>query len=554
MKRDNSYIELKNLLLSNKVKIYDTAFELSRGDQETALKRIFYAVCEVAKSFRNFANKENALSYLLVMLEYKDIPYKKIILHSNDVEELIILTLDQYQRKKKKRNIICVTALLSAVLLIGLSFGISRFGTEPPPPIVDNEPDGVVMNNTTVITGDVTDSELRNYHNLTSELGAKAKFDVFVDRMKFVDYFSTAITAPDGNTYVAYQNFEEENGNNTTFTLYKATEDGWNAIGKGDISSVFINDAYGGEYTPSCIHVIADSLSNIYVFCMLDENIVVYKFDTETNIFEKSALDIPFEAGLGNKFLIYYDKTYGTNGTVYIACLNSGLVTLYSYDVLTNSAELYAKAFNVGKGVNNTDMVLTAKDDVVYMVTQNGLSGWVLNYYAVHRNQEPVKTELFRSNSFVSSEVECIANKNLGSGGIAVDRNGLVHVITTYKASGISTERSLKHYVIDSSGDVIQKCDLPILKFEDGGYLAECAGVFVGKDSNLYYIEIYKGLNNYFSIGMLNETDHTQSIYIDSFELPNNIDLGRIRQNNFDFLFYGEEEKIFYFSLYIDID
>ena len=336
--------------------------------------------------------------------------------------------------------------------------------------------------------------------------------------------------------------------------MYKATEEGWNAIGKGDISSVFTNDAYGGEYTPSCIHIMSDSSSNIYVFCMLDEKIVVYKFDSETNIFEKSLLDISFEEALGNKFWIYYDKTYGANGTVYIACLNSGLMTLYSYDVLTNSMELYAKAFNVGRGVNNTDIVFTAKDDAVCMVTQNSLSGWVLNYYSVRRNQEPIKTELFRANSFVSSAIECVANKNFGSGGIAIDKNGLVHIVTTYKASGINRGSSLKHYVIDSSGNVIEKCDLPILKFEDGGYLAECAGVFVGKDGNLYYIEIYKGLNNFISIGMLNETDYTQSIYIDSFELPNNIDLGRIRQNNFDFLFYSEEEQIYYFSLYMDTE
>ena len=179
----------EQLLLHSNV-IYESALSCSNGNQDIALKKIYYAVNEVAGSFRNFANKDNALSYLLVLLENKDIPYKKILLPSKDVEELIVLTLDQYQKKKKKRNKICIVAFLSFILLIGLGWIASRFGNDPHPPIVSEESNnGIVMNNATIIAGDTTDSELRNYHNLTSELGAKAKFGVFVDRMKFVDYF-----------------------------------------------------------------------------------------------------------------------------------------------------------------------------------------------------------------------------------------------------------------------------------------------------------------------------------------------------------------------------
>ncbi len=443
--------------------------------------------------------------------------------------------------RSRKRIPVIWTTVVAFVLLLGIGIGVAiRLSEDEPNPGMSG---GVIIDDGIIVEGDNINFQLNNYHNLTSALGAKAKFKEFVDRMKFVDYFAAAITAPDGNIYAVHQNFEEETGNNTTFTLYRANKDGWESVGAGNISSVFVDDSYGGEFAPSYIYIMADSSSNIYVFCMLDEEIVAYKFDPKKNTLETFSLDIPFEKALKNKFWIYYDKSYGEDDTVYIACLNGGEMTLYSYDIKSGSTVLFTEKFNVGSGA---DIVLTAKNDIIYMVTQNGLSGWVVNYYSICRNQKPSKFELSQSDNWVTGEVEHISNKNFGSGGILIDGNNNVHVLTTYKSS---KTRYIKQYVFDSIGNFVGEYNLSPLQFEDGGYFTECASVFTGKDGKLYYIEIYKGLNNCISIGMLDEMDYSKSIYISSFELLENIDLGRIRQNNFDFLFYGADEQIYYFSL-----
>ena len=508
-----------------------------KGDRAEAEALTVDAIVWGASKFSGLANKERVVD--LIVARIGDGTYTG----TETTNENALWARTAEKIRSRNRTPVILTAVVSFILLLGIGIGVAigLFQDEPNPGING----GVIIDDGVIIEGDNVNFQLNNYHNLTSALGTKATFKKFVDRMKFVDYFAAAVTAPDGNIYAVYQNFEEENGNNTTFTLYRANQDGWESVGVGNISSVFVDDTYGGEYTPSYIYIMADSSSNIYVFCVLDEEVVAYRFDTEKNALEILSLDIPFTMALKNKFWMYYDESQGENGTVYIACLNGGTITLYSYDIKSGSTVLFTEEFNVG---SDADIVLTAKNDTVYMATQNGGAGWMLNFYYVYRNQKPKKHKLHSADNYITSTVESVVNKNFGAGGIAVDQDGRVHVITTGRPGGIEIGRYVKHYIIDMEGGITQYV-LPALKFENSTYLAECSGVFVGDDGNVYYLEIYTGSDNCFSIGKLDENDGGKSTCVSFFELPDNISLGRIRQNNFDFLFYGEDEQIYYFSL-----
>ena len=526
--------QFETLIRGHIGEFYTKAYSV-KGNRAEAEALTEEAIVWGASKFSGLANKERVVDLIVARIG------GGAYTGTETTNESALWARTAEKIRSRNRTPVILTAVVSFILLLGIGIGVAiGLSQDEPNPGING---GVIIDDGVIIEGENVNFQLNNYHNLTSALGTKATFKKFVDRMKFVDYFAAAVTAPDGNIYAVYQNFEEENGNNTTFTLYRANQDGWESVGVGNISSVFVDDTYGGEYAPSYIYIMADSSSDVYIFCVLDEAIVAYRFDSEKNALGVVSLDIPFTMALKNKFWMYYDESQGENGTVYIACLNGGTITLYSYDIKSGSTVLFTEKFNVGSGA---DIVLTAKNDIIYMVTQNGLSGWVINYYSICRNQKPSKFELSQSDNWVTGEVEHISNKNFGSGGIAIDGNNNVHILTTYKSS---KTRYVKQYVFDSIGNFVGEYNLSPLQFEDGGYFTECASVFTGKDGKLYYIEIYKGLNNYISIGMLDEMDYSKSIYISSFELFENIDLGRIKQNNFDFLFYGEDEQIYYFSL-----
>ena len=188
-------------------------------------------------------------------------------------------------------------------------------------------------------------------------------------------------------------------------------------------------------------------------------------------------------------------------------------------------------------------MMFCAKDSVVHMILQ---ANYGVKYYRIEEDGTVASKTLFAGS--ILGESEYICNRNSGAGGIAVDENGVAHVIATHCIK--KTENNpyhLVHYQI-TSDLTIEKETLPKLYYTDTHtYDPLCMGVFMSDDNEIYYIEKYKefGVDSMYvlAIGKLN-VDGAFS-YVDTLELPNEITRGGSRLFNSILTFYSDN-NIYY--------
>ena len=122
----------------------------------------------------------------------------------------------------------------------------------------------VTMKNTKNIQGDNKIVLLENYHNLSKKLGVKTKLNIHTDTYTEIERYSAAIVAPDGTTYMVFNNINNEDTGDITFDLYRMETDGWNKVAEGESQVMHSASAYE-NYFASRIYLVADKESNIYV-------------------------------------------------------------------------------------------------------------------------------------------------------------------------------------------------------------------------------------------------------------------------------------------------
>ena len=451
---------------------------------------------------------------------------------------------------QKKRGIFAIVGAMLLIIAIGVGAVIGFLPDQPEPP---SDTDGKIvvnvteMDNTKTVKGDSGVAELLNYHTISTRLGKKAKPDTFQDRMDYVGRMAASVVAPDGTQYVAYHNIETEDGSNTTFTLYRGEEDGWKAIGTQAVSTAL--PAYNGylDFHQAWIYLVADEDSNIYTVTVLDEEIVIYRYDADGGTFTLIKTGATYHMNtLWHYLTVRFDESYGGKGAIYISAVHDGFVELYRYDVASAQTEPFSETLKTG---GSTQVVFDVKDDVVYMVTHaNQESQDILTYYCLDSDEIIARKNIFISGNSILATKESVKNRNWGSGGIAVDEAGTVHILTTRTDNTVITNArySIMHYQITSDG-TMTKTEMEGLYFKDG-YDPTCAGVFEGIDGNVYLIETYKdyAVENFFAIGKLN-TQTGNFEYYDSFELPDDLSLNRVKIMNNTFLFYTNEDTICYF-------
>ena len=522
---------------------YECAWTV-KGNRPEAERLVESAVMYGARRFPRLKNK--ALVSDLILLKIGKGTFAEI--EKTDCPALYERVMAKVRSAEKTKALIASVCTLALVLLVG--FGVyAALNPEksPPPPEVPQE-GFVIMDNTKNLVGDLGVAELVNYHSISTVLNKKAKPITFQDRMDYVGRMAAAVTAPSGTQYVAYHNLETEDGANTTFTLYRAAKEGWEEIGTREVSCVLWKYTFPWtqeDFYQAWIALVTDADSNAYAITTLNGELVVYRYDCKENTFEIKNARAPYQLDHQQQYMnARYDAGYGEQGAIYVSVVHCGVIRVYRYDIAADVFTPFAEEIDTKDTA--TQVVFDVKDDVVYLVSDQGFSPKKFVYYRISETEILSSQTIYTSGSNpLENGGEDIKNRNVGSGGIAVDENGNVHVLST-KSPSIWGEPiyTIQYYRITPDGEVT-KTSVDRLYFANA-YEPTCACVFEGKDGEIYFMETYSLMENFISIGKLNPETGTFEYY-DGFDLPDNLSLDRVRVMNNTFLFYTSQDTVCYF-------
>lgn len=538
--------QFETLIRGHIGEFYAKAYSV-KGNRAEAEALTEEAIVWGASKFSGLANKERVIDLISARIGDGD----GVALEPTDENALWARVMTKIRSRKKVTA--CLTATFTAVLAMIVGLMILWKPAEIPPVSEEIWKNFVVMDDTKTVTGDLGTAKLLNYHTISTRLGKKAKPNTFQDRMDYVGRMTAAVTTIDGTQYVVYHNIETEDGSNTTFSLYRASKEGWKIVGNGEVSTSLPTDQQGyTDFHQAWIHLVADEDSNVYTVTVLNGEVVVYCYDAATESFTMKKGDVPYDMNTLFHYLnVCYDESFGEKGAIYIGSVCNGVVNFYRYDIASTDFEKFSSEIRL-EGGGTAQIVFDVKDDIVHFVANHGTSAGKLTYYRLNEVGVIMQETLFTSNgSFVTASIkESVYNRNSGRGGVVVDEEGNVHILTTQNKQ---SSYNIQYYHITPDG-VITKTPVDPLYF-DGGYAPNCAVMFEGSDGDIYYLETYRGVGveSVVAIGKLN-TESGKFEYYESFELPDVLSLNRVCVRNNTFLFYTDQDTICYFCLIGEVE
>ncbi len=403
----------------------------------------------------------------------------------------------------------------------------------------------VTMKNTKTIQGDNNIVSLENYHNLSKALKKNTKpNDRHADMYTEIERYAVSITAPDGTTYMAFNNITNEDTGNITFDLYRMETDSWNKVAEGESQVMHSTGSYN-NYFASRIYLVADKESNIYVLVLLDDAVTVYRYDCKTGEFTKSNTALASAApSKYTIFSIYYDETFGECGGIYVGYAKNSKYHFSCYDIAKD--EYVNIAEKVCSSIDSR-MAFCVDRSVVHMIVQEAYN---LRYYRIGADGT-YQSKILHTGSLYA-EMEYVFNRNSGAGGIAVDKNGFIHIVATHRDAQENANKmyELVHYKINSDLTFEKESLSKLYYTTANSYDPMGMGVFTDSNGNVYYIEKYKPYAvdsmNVFAIGRFN--DDSSVTCVDVLELPNGITYGGSRLMNNIITFYSDND-IYYFEI-----
>ena len=526
-----------------------------KGDRAEAEALTVDAIVWGASKFSGLANKERVID--LIVARIGDGSHEGM--EFTNEENMISRTMERIRSKGKLKSL--VWGVVSCVLVLAI-LGVSI----PRLPIDDLIPTGtsetttqtdaegnviqpvigaVTMKKTDTIQGDNGTITLENYHNLSKMLQKNTapkirRSDIYTEIERYV----ATVTAPDGTVYMAFNNINDEKNGDITFDLYRMETDGWKRVAEGE-SQVMHHDGSINNYFASRIYLVADKDSNIYVLVLLDDAVTVYRYDCKMGKFTKSDSVLSSTAPSNyTVFSVYYDENYGECGGIYVGYAQNRKYYFSCYDIARDE---YVNIAEKICSSADSQMMFCVNNSTIHMVVQ----GWyALKYYQIASDGTYQSKTLFSGSLY--AENEYIFNRNAGAGGIAVDKNGVVHIIATAN-KGLDASSNLYeivHYKINSDS-TFEKEALPKLYYTTvDSYDPMGMGVFTDDDGNVCYIEKYKphigDSMNVFAIGRFN--DDGSAACVDVIELSDEITRGGSRLMDNIITFYSDND-IYYFSI-----
>ncbi len=462
-----------------------------------------------------------------------------------DTHALLCRVVARAGREQKKRGLLIrLTAALCAVAVaVGgvLAYALTR------PDVGDAV---LLMDRTQIFEGDFGRASIINYHDFNSSVNRWVDFMSYGQEVLSLGYTASAVATPDGGCYFAYQDIRNTDGSNNTFTLYRGEKEGWTAVGEG-ITDASYKHLLGFDHLfPSPIQVLSDKHSNAYVLVIEDERLAIHRYDAAGGAFTRSEASVYYAAPSGGQnMLAVYDADYGEDGAIYIALVGAYSAPIYRYDVATDTLETFCRGFNIGADLK---LAFCVQNDTVHLAAtyRNGSYHGYLVYYRIEADGTKTKIPLWNSDGHIlETQTEDIFDIGGGGGGIAVDKNGVVHLLASHTDFG-TLKSDVRQYLIDPDGAVASGVLQPLFFAESEDYHPECAGVFADENGDVYYLETYSLMDNFIAFGKLDSSDPGRSECMEAFEFYDSVSRNRMRVSQGGaVVFQTGKRSIFYFSI-----
>ena len=540
MSKTEELAKLKELLLNNKADILARAMTASNDDANKAYERIEIAVSYIVGVYLKLANKKYTLGFLYDKIAECVPDGVKHYDTDKDVGEFIESIIDA-SLKSKKRSFTAVLISVCAVIVIAASIlvltnipkavdPIETVVTDENGNVIEPPKEFVVMDKTRKFNGQNGALEIINYQRFYDTIDKKGEFVNQTDVSLPINTMSSIVTTKENETYMVFQNFEKEDGSNTTFNMYHLEKDGWKTLASGDVSHSFLSGY--AQFWASPVYLIADKESNLHTVALLDDMIVIYDYDKENDVFIKNVSPYKFgEIGISSFFSSYYDENDGEEGAIYVAGAFCSAYTFLKYDVKEKTFEVSSK-LSLGT-YSGHKFKFAASNGVIYLLAQTGSgSNSKLCLYTVNDAFGPKKsyksTTLFDTKKFISESDRTYYDAGISvsrtgtNDGICVDNNGNIHIVAT---GYVRRDREdiqhnmVMYFKIDSNGNVFSNNIERLYDSED--IKNNVFGGFIPAGDELYYAELYDGDLNTIAIGKI--TDDGKNELVDIFELTNNV-------------------------------
>ena len=409
---------------------------------------------------------------------------------TNVLAERIIARVRAWNRRSTFWAWFCGTAVILAALVGSLSLILPKIYEA-------KSNDVILMKDTLAIGGDFGNSEIVNYHRLSDKVTLGSNVLNETMGRVFLEQIASATTTPRGMTYVAVNNFDTLEAD-STFTLYRGLEDGWEAVGTAPIGAGVISYPMN-LWQPSEIYTFSDKESNVYVVSRTETEIQIHKYSPKTELMEKMA-SIPFsKIDHINQVFVEFDPEYGEKGTAYLICKefweDTSVLRIFRYDTATDTLSTIMDRMALSSYMDAIHSCV--KDDTVYTVVTNSESTVLYQIY---------------SDGFDYKEKLSDARENIAD--MAVDNEGNVHVLT----------RNFRQYIVSSESLLFKADQVQQLYYQDTDYIRSDGNIFIGDDGELYYIEAYSdgslGESCFLALGKLDHKDPAKSTYVNGFDLP----------------------------------
>lgn len=353
----------------------------------------------------------------------------------------------------------------------------------------------VLMDDTIAIGGDFDNAEIVNYQKISEKIGiSEETLNTIMGRI-FLERIASAVTTPNGTTYVAANNFDTLEGE-STFTLHRAYADGWEAVGSGEIGATQLFPYAMNLWLQSEIYTFADNQSNVYVVTRLESEIRLYKYDIKTELFEQKA-SIPFShITHSDPLYVEFDPDYGENGTAYLIGREVSTLSVFRYDTATDTISLIKEELPLSTQFG--EIACCVDNDTVY-ATHTTPEGTL--FYQIYGDGWWDMFRLFEYKPHIEAMV--------------ADKEGRIHMFVNYE--------EMEHYIFEDAA-LYKSGVLEQLYYQDTDYIREVGDLFLGDDGELYYTENYSdgalGENCFFAIGRLDRENPGKSTFINGFDLP----------------------------------
>ena len=493
-------MELETKIRDNIQYFYSLAYA-TVGNRKGAEALTEKAVLHGAKCYSDLMNKERFFDIVEEQIGVGSFS----VTEPTDTEVLVEHIIDRVRTWDRKHTFwswFCGTVVILTVFVGSLSLIL--------PKIYETKSNDVIlMKDTLAIGGDFGNSEIINYHRLSDKITLGSNVLNETAGRVFLEQIASATTTPRGMTYVAVNNFDTLEAD-STFTLYRGLEDGWEAVGTAPIGAGIVSYPMN-LWLPSEIYTFSDMESNVYVVSRTETEIQIHKYSPKTELMEKTA-SIPFsKIDYINEVFVEFDPDYGENGTAYLVCKefweDTAVLRIFRYDTATDTLSTIVDRLALS---SYTDAIHSCvKDDTVYTVVTNSESTVLYQIY---------------SDGFDYKEKLSDVRENIAD--MAVDSEGYVHVLT----------RDFKQYIISSESLLFKADQVQQLYYQDTDYMRSDGNIFIGDDGGLYYIEAYSdgslGESCFLALGKLDHKDPAKSTYVNGFDLIDAISWVRMEGRN----------------------